>query len=231
MGKIEKKVEGLVKKHRSIEHILNLLKAASSFNPVAGSIASLITDYIPNQRQIRLEGFIKQLASDLEQFKGEVNDEYIKTQEFAFIFEKCFKGAMENYQQEKIQAFRAVLINSVGSKNTNQNEKEFFLSMIDRLSVIHLRVLFFLANPHQYLDDNSIPRTNVQGSFSQFFRQVMPDVQLDHIKIVFQDLFSIGFINTDKGIFGTITASSGYDLLGDRLTPSGRSFIKFISIS
>jgi hypothetical protein len=230
MEKNKKKVEASVSKRGSVEHLISLLKAGSSFNPVAGAIVSLITDYIPNQRQIKLEDFTKKLASDLEQFKDEINDEYIKTEEFAFIFEKCFKGAIENYQHEKIQAFRAVLVNSLRSTHLNQNEKEFFLSMIDRFSVIHMRVLYFMANPHQYLDDRSIPRTNVQGSFSQFFPRVMPDVQLDHVKIVFQDLFTLGFTNTDKGIFGTMTASSGYDLLGDRLTPLGRSFIKYISL-
>lgn len=212
------------------EHVISVFKAAASFNPYTGALATLISDYIPNQRQIKLEEFAKSVAEDLSKFKGEVNDDYIKTDEFAFIFEKCFKGAMDNYQTEKINAFRAVLINSLRKKQLTQNEKEFFLSLIDRLSLIHIRVLWFMAQPHKYLDDRSIPNTNVEGSFNQFFPRVMPDVSLDFVKLVFQDLYGYGFINTDKSIIGTMTATGGYDLLANRVTKTGNSFIDFISL-
>jgi hypothetical protein len=39
------------------EHILNILKAGLSAAPFAGSIASLLTDYIPSSRARRLEEF------------------------------------------------------------------------------------------------------------------------------------------------------------------------------
>jgi hypothetical protein len=212
------------------ENIINIFKAAASMNPYSGAIASLISDYIPNQKHLRLEEFAQKIAQDLESFKNEVNDDYIKTNEFAFIFEKCFKGAMENYQTEKVEAFRAVLINSLRNKSVSQNEKEFFLNLIDRLSLTHIRILWFMANPHQYLDDRKIPRTNVEGSFGHFFPRVMPDIALDHIKLAFQDLYNYGFINTDKSVFGTMTSSSGYDLIASRVTKSGSAFIDFISL-
>jgi hypothetical protein len=226
----ESKIEKYLRNSGTAEHIINIFKAAASLNPASGAIASLISDYIPNQRQLKLEDFTKSVADDLNRFKDEVNEDYIKTDEFAFIFEKCFKGAMENYQTEKIAAFKAVLINSLRKNQLTQNEKEFFLSLIDRLSLVHIRVLWFMAQPHEYLDSRGIPRTNVEGSFSQFFPRVMPDVSLDLIKLAFQDLNSYGFINTDKSIFGTMTASGGYDLLGHRVTKTGDAFIDFISL-
>jgi hypothetical protein len=224
------KIEKYLRSSGTAEHIINIFKAAATLNPISGALATLISDYIPSQRQIKLEDFAKSVASDLEKFKNEVNDDYLKTDEFAFIFEKCFKGAMDNYQTEKINAFKAVLINSLRKNQLTQNEKEFFLSLIDRLSLIHIRVLWFMAQPHKYLDDRGIPRTNVEGSFSQFFPRVMPDVSLDFVKLVFQDLYGYGFINSDKSVFGGMTATGGYDLLGHRVTKTGDSFIDFISL-
>lgn len=212
------------------EHIVNLFKAGASLDPVLGTIASLISDYLPKQREKKLVDFAVTIAEDLKRFKTRVNGEFITTDEFAFIFEKCFKGAVENYQTEKIQAFRAILVNSVTGSELSQNEKEFFLSLVDRLSVIHIRMLWFMAQPHQYLQARSIPTTNVQGSFSQFFPRVFPDASIEFIKLIIQDLYGYGFINTDKSIFGTMTATGGFDLLGNRVTKTGDEFINFITL-
>jgi hypothetical protein len=227
---IEKSIDDQVRKHPSIERFVSLLKAGGNLHPVVGSIVSLVTDYIPSQRQVRFEDFTKAIAADLERFKDEINDDYINTDEFAFIFEKCFKGAVENYQKEKFDAFRAVFINSLCAKNINQNEKEFFLSMIDRLSVTHIRVLSFIADPHRYLEDRGISASIVQGSYGQFFPKVISDIKLNLIKVIVQDMYTLGLITINEGSFGTMTVSSGFELLTDRLTPAGKSFVGFISL-
>jgi len=68
---------------------------------------------------------------------------------------------------------------------------------------------------------------SIQGGFSQFFPRAIPGVGVDVIKSAFGDLYQYGFINTDKSIFHTMTAGYGLDLLGNRVTELGRSFIEF----
>jgi hypothetical protein len=225
------KLENKLKDLKYPEHVINGFKAILGTIPFTGGIASLISDYIPSQRQLRLEEFVESVANDLITFKDSVNENYIQTDEFAFMFEKCFKGAVENYQKEKIVAFKAVLINSLIDFETTQTEKEYYLTLVDNLSLLHIQVLTFMASPHEYLKFKGLDESVVSGGFRDFFPKIIPNVDIDIIKLSFKDLFNYGFLNIESSIFNTMTSSSGWSLLSDRVTPNGRKFIAFISLN
>ncbi|HAH25511.1 MAG TPA: hypothetical protein DCL77_17435 [Prolixibacteraceae bacterium] len=225
------RIENQLKKSEVTEHVINILKATLSTVPFTGGLASLISDYIPTQRQIRLEEFAENIANDLLTLKDEINESYIKTDEFAFIFEKCFKGAVENYQKEKIIAFKAILINSLRDFDITQTEKEYYLNLVENLSTLHIQVLSFMAFPREFLKINGLPESCINGGFNEFFSIVIPNVSLETMKIAFKDLYDYGFLNTNNTIFSTMTASQGWSLLGDRVTKNGRKFIDFITLN
>ena len=212
-----------------VEHVLNLIKAGLATAPFCGGIASLMTDYIPNTKQARMEEFSKRIAADLEALQDKVDENVILTDNFAYTFEQCFRGAAENYQKEKLDAFRGILINSALGSDLLEDEKEYFLSLVNTLSVIHIRVLKFTALPTQYLEENGIPPESISGGFSQFFPLAIPGVNVEVIKSAFGDLYQHGFLSTDKSIFHTMTSGQGLDLLGDgsRVTEFGKRFISF----
>lgn len=212
------------------EHLINVFKAAAATAPFCGGIASLMSDYIPSSRSKRLEEFAKQIAEDFERLQHKINEDLIKTDEFAFIFERCFRGASENYQKEKLEAFRAILINSAMDINATEQEKEYFLNLVNSLTVLHIRILRFLSNPIDYLNVNGIPQENIQGGFSQFFPVAIPRVSLEVIKSAFNDLYQYGLINTDKSIFSTMTMSQGLQFLGNYSVEMGKKFIEFCTI-
>lgn len=225
------KIETQLRKSGTAEHIINIFKAVLSTTPFTGGLSSLMSDYIPSQRQLRLEEFAQNLANDIKNLKTEINEKYILTDEFAFIFEKCFKGAVENYQKEKIIAFKAILINSLTDFNVSQNEKEYYLNLVESLSLLHIQILTFMSSPREYLRFKQIDESKIQGGFNDFFPIVIDDVTLDIIKLGFKDLYNYGFLNTDSNIFSTMTSSQGWALLGDRVTKNGRKFINFITLT
>lgn len=209
------------------DHVLNLMKAAMASAPFCGGIASLMTDYIPSARWKRLEDFAVDVASDLERLQERVDAEFIRTDEFAFVFEQCFRGAAESYQQEKLTALRGVLVNSSIVKDIPQLEKEYYLNVLGRLTPLHMRILSFLANPTAYLLANGIESSAVHGSLAQVFQTVLPGTGVDVVKCAFQDLYDQGLLNTESSIFSVMTASQGLDLVGNRLTDVGREFVSF----
>jgi len=225
--------KSLVKKVRRVasnnpgEHILNVLKAGLATAPFCGGIASLMSHYIPSSKMRRLEEFAEQLARDLNELKDQVNQSKILSDEFAFIFEKCFRGVAENYQAEKLESFRAILLNTAIGSNLSEDEKEFFLNLVTNLSVLHIRILKFMTEPVSYLAAHEISPTRIQGGFSDFFPVAIPGVDLEVIKSAFGDLHQYGFINTDKSIFATMTSSQGLHLLGNRVTQMGKRFVDF----
>lgn len=212
------------------EHILNIVKAALATAPFCGGIASLMSDYIPGRRFARVEEFAGQIASDLNRLQDRVDQDRIQTEEYAFLFERCFRSAADFPQPDKREAFRAILLNSVLPTDLTQDQREFFLNTVERLSAVHLRILRFMGGPRAYLSAMDIAEDRIGGGFSTFFPVALPGVPLDVIRAAFADLHSLGFINTDPSIFGTMTAGQGLQLLGDRLTPLGRAFVRFCTV-
>ncbi len=212
---------------RSAEHILNVLKAGLATTPFCGGIASLISDYIPSGKQRRLEEFAKQIANDLTELQDRVDEAQILSDQFAFLFEKCFRGVAENYQFEKLDAFRGILLNAALGTDLSEEEEEYFLNLVNTLSVLHIRILRFMTDPPTYLKVNDIPPESIQGGFSDFFPVAIPGIDLEVIKSAFDDLYQYGLINTDKHIFATMTSAQGLSLLGNRVTEMGRKFIEF----
>lgn len=206
---------------------MNVLKAGLATAPFCSGIASLLTDYIPSGKQRRLEHFAEQLATDLVVLKDRVDENRILTDEFAFLFEKCFRGVAENYQEEKLEAFRAILVNAAVGVNLSEEEKEYFLGLVNALSVLHIRMLRFMAEPLSYLQANGIGPDRIGGGFSEFFPIVLPGVSLEVIKSAFGDLYQYGLISTDKSIFTTMTSGQGLNLLGNRISELGGRFIGF----
>ncbi len=212
------------------EHLLNIFKAAAATAPYCGGIASLMTDYIPSAKFKRLEAFTKQLTEDIKHLENKLDTKYIKTDEFAFVFERCFRGAAENYQKEKLDAFRGILLNSAIRKDASEDEKEYFINLVNSLSALHIRILKFICNPLEYISENNIHREKIQGGFSDFMPIAIPGVELEVIKSAFQDLYQYGLINTDKSIFNTMTSSQGLHLLGNRGATFGNKFIEFCTV-
>lgn len=212
---------------RPREHLLNIVKAALSTAPFGGGIASLMTDYIPSMKEKRLKEFVQEIAADLKRLENHIDEKTIQTDEFAFVLERCFRGAAENYQLEKLQAFRGILMNSVIGSDVGSDEQEYYLNLVERLSALHLRILAFSSNPKSYLLANQITEEQIRGGLSTFMPVAIPGVGIEAIKSAFGDLYQLGFLNTDKSIFNTITASQGLDLLGDRLTEAGHRFAAF----
>ena len=212
------------------EHILNILKAGLSAAPFAGAIASLMTDYIPSSKTRRLEEFAEQIAKDLLRLQASVNAEYLKTDNFAFIFEQSFRAVAEYPQKEKLEAFRGILVNSATIKDYHEEEKEYFLNLAINLSILHIRILKFMAIPEKYLEEEGISKEKIAGGFSQFFPIAIPGVSLEVIRSAFGELNRYGFTNTPESIFGTMTAGQGLDLLRGHVTELGNRFIKFCTV-
>lgn len=222
-----KKAEKIATSSDVAETIVNIFKAILSSTPFCGGLASLITDYIPSRRIKRLEEFAEKIATDLSAVAERVDKERFQTDDFAFVFEQCFRGVAENPQKEKIDAFRGILINSAIDNDLNQEEREFFLNLVNTLSVLHIRILKFMVDPLKYLEEVNISPSRIQGGFAQFFPVAIPGIQLDVIKSAFEDLYRYALITTDKSIFGTMTAGKGLELLDNRVSQLGRRFIQF----
>ena len=120
-------------------------------------------------------------------------------------------------------------MNSLVGTEVEDDEREYFIGLVNSYSTLHIRLLQFMADPVDYLLANEISPADIRGGFSTFFPVAIPGVHLEVIESAFGDLYQHGMIGTDKSMFHTTTAGQGLELLGDRLTPYGRRFVDFIT--
>lgn len=213
-------------------HIVNVVKAAISGIPIiGGSINSLVNDYIPNKKLKRLLDFTKQLSENIERFKDEIDEEFVKTDEFAYLFEQTYKLVLENYQKEKLDSLLALLVNSLRGQDLKADTTEYYLKKIETLSPLHLGLLRFLSFPVDCFAELGIKPEDIKDhDFSRTLQAYFRDVPLDVLKGVFGDLYQMGFTNTDRSIFGTLTAGSGVDIISGRVSSLGKDFMKFCTL-
>jgi len=211
------------------EHIVNIFKAILATFPFTGGIASLITDYIPNNKQKRLIEFTKQVAEDFQKIKDKINEGALLNESYAYIFETSFRKAAENYQKIKLEAFRAIIINSAIISDLKDSEKEYFLNLANNLTPLHITILKFLSNPEDYLIEMNIPKKNIRGSFEDF-SIIIPNISIDVIKIAFNELFNLGLLKDSSGIFNVLSTTMGFDLFKNKVTDVGMRFIDFIKL-
>lgn len=228
---IIKKFEKGIENSKSGEIIRNVFSSLLCLSIVGSPIATLINSFIPSRRFLRLESFVKELAKEYEKIEERIDLEYLSSDEYAFLFEHCIMSASENYQQAKLDAFKAILVNSVISGHEIQEQKEFYLNLTNQLTTIHLKILRFCYNTEEYVEINGLTRQEITGNIESSLKIIFNDYDFGTIKMTINDLYKFGLIDMDTSKLRTMTVSQGLDIIGNqRTTESGNKYIDFITI-
>lgn len=228
-------------KQTAADHIVNVIKAAISIYPYGGGlVASLLGDYIPKSRERKNAEFLERLSEDFENFKSRVDENYVKSAGFEFLLIRAWRAAIEHYQQEKIDGFRAILINSVIRKPASEEEKELFVTILDSLTGFHFELLKVLQNPVRWNKANGerVKRSLRPISTRQILQECFPEWKDDYIFIVVNDLYirklvelrpeGLDWVQTDR--LSLIQPENGIERLKGSLTPFGSRFIDFVTL-
>lgn len=196
------------------DHVKNLISAGLNMIPGAGgALASLFDSYIPKQKEKRLVEFVQSLAVEIDKVKDQIQEDVINTDNFAFIFERTFRGAIESYQKEKIDLYKAIFINSLTDKlSLKDEEKEIFLNLANDLTVRHIKIMNVLKN-------------NSSGELTQVVKTSFPDYDKDSIFYIMDDLRNKGLVH-EKGAIYDSSLSNNFN----QLSEMGNRFVDFITL-
>ena len=217
------------------DHVHNVVTAGLNAVPfVGGSLASLIDDYIPKRKEERLREFLRDLAEDVQQIQDRLDEsskDHVRTDEFAYLIEKSFRGAMESYQKEKIEAYRAILVNSLLPNAPDEDRKLFFVSLVDALTPLHFRIMRILRDPEGY-DAATGNRVGAGGGLStsrkEILQKLMPEYEADLLEATWRDLNVRGVVTTDS--LGGMITDRGISQMARLLTPVGKQFVGFVTL-
>lgn len=211
------------------DHVANIIKAALNAVPIlGGSVASLIDDYIPESRQKRIEEFSKGLAEEMERLAGSLDESYVKTDEFAYLFTRVYQDVSRDYQQEKLDAYRNILVNAL-RVDVDASVQERYLALVEQLTPMHLRVLSaFVSDARNHAQMAKEPN-RMSGSLDQTLKWLLPELSSGQIESCIFDLDQMGITNRVTNALKTMMTDHGSRQLEGRVTPFGRGFLQFIS--
>ncbi len=215
------------------DHGRNAIIAALSGIPVIGGpVSSLASEYIPNWKEERILNFIKELSEKLGGMEDIIDKEYIKTEEFAFLFEKTFLGVINNYQKEKLDAYKAILINSCIKTGFDTPEKEYFLFLVERLNVVHILILSLFWNIESFEIKYGVRTPEGIGTLKNTIMTLLEpfDFEKDLVSSAIRDLDNMGLLKGVHDALSTVMTASGATELKGRMSQFGKRFCEFVTL-
>jgi hypothetical protein len=198
--------------------------------PLVGGVLGGIAQAVVSRRQSqRLEEFLRELTADLHESKARINREFVKTADFQNLAEDVISRAADSRQQERLDAMRAVFLNTVLSEHPQYNEAMEIDELVNTWQPRHLVLLKILADPRAA--DQQMGRVVGNGggiatSINQILRRLLPDWNDEQIERTWEELRAAA-LHTTPGTKAMIT-DRGIEQLEGRLTPYGQKVAAYI---
>jgi hypothetical protein len=210
-----------------------LTKAGLSAIPVVGGPAAelfsaIIVPPLAKRRDEWIESVVEGLKALEERVNGFEIEALSQNETFITTVMHASQAAIRNHQKEKREALRNAVLNSASSNDLEEDLQLMFLNFADTLTPLHLRILKFLNDPHEWCQRNEIACPDLtMGSISSILELALPELEgrRELYDQVVKDLFSRGLIGTDS--LHSIMSSAG--IFAPRTTDMGKRFIDFVT--
>lgn len=213
------------------DHVRAIGVAAVSAIPIIGGpLATLIQEYVPATMQKRQATILKTLSDELKRLESRINDEKFRSEAFNLTFIKTAKLMLVEQNEEKLEAFKAIILNDAITSEENF-EKEFFVAITNSLTGNHIRVLKILENPEKFVNNDSELSKRFEniymGGLGSLLELPMRPLVRGHLEAILDDLHQKGLCSIGRNGYAITTTKSG--ILQKKTTDIGERYIKFIT--
>ncbi|MHC2994915.1 MAG: hypothetical protein IBV53_05385 [Candidatus Atribacteria bacterium] len=192
-------------------------------------MSGIANEVIAKRQNRRLNNFLVSLAKKLKGVSEKINRDFISKEEFQDLTEDIFSKAAETKQKEKLEAMKAIFLNTVLSDKPNYNEAAEMAVLVERWQPRHIILIKILSNPIE-ADEQMGRVVGNGGGFStsilQILKLLLPTWDKEQIERTWQELLDVRIHKTD-GVRTTIT-DSGIHQLENRLTDYGIKVVRYI---
>jgi hypothetical protein len=212
------------------EAALEIVAIALEAVPYVGGILSSTASYFLNiRRNRRLNEFLADLAEDLQSVKDQINREFAKSEEFQDLTEDILSKAAETRQQEKLDALRAIFLNTVLSDHPDYGATAEIADLVYNWQPRHIVLLKILNNP--LAADEQMGSVVGHGgglitSIGQILGKLLPEWEEDQIDRTWQDLYDRQIHRTPGT--RTMITDQGIRQLDGRLTDFGQTVASYL---
>lgn len=210
------------------DHLKNISIAALSAIPITGGPISVLFDkYIPEHIGQKRNKLLQQINEELSFIEQNNTDFDIQNERFISIFTKCMKKAMEEFEKEKIEAFKNIILNYSIHQDMAFDETTLFINWIQEFTVDQIKLIRSIDR------HDSIAYQDVKsGDLYQLLKVLHPDAPLDYLMIIGQDLISKKIVMHHNSIFSRELRKQ-QKIVGTNqiwhLSYLGKRFVEFIT--
>lgn len=218
-------------------------KTLVSYIPIVGNAITNIWNEFESaqlQRKIeRLESLITGLCIDLKRLETRINKEYINKQDCADILEKAAYAVAIERLEEKREAYKNILLNSIVSDKADFDRTEKYMQLLSQMTRIDIILVKTFHNPQEINKQRGNP---IKNPFIDENGNRLPAYQRDYLlhdilygllKLDKEDIAdSIDFLYQNRLInkdsYKLSTNGHPIHTLDGMLTEKGKGFVDFI---
>jgi len=158
------------------EAVLDVVAFVGSTVPwIGGPVSNVLSGMSFGRKLGRVREVLGGLANDLGEFKSEVSEKYVKTEEFEDLLEQTLKRVGEERNEEKRHLYKAFLTDAIESPGKSYDEQLRLLRTFEEIVPDHLRVLKALSQEPK-------PNPGMMSSPIQTLRERLPEFEEQRIE-------------------------------------------------
>jgi hypothetical protein len=214
-------VKSAAESNPAIQGFFSVFKAGLSEIPGGGAFVYLIDEGIAAHKNARLERFLNEIVEKIISQQAEIDKNRVNTEHYAYMFEQCIRGVSQHPQQEKIDCYKAIIINAAKPTAESDDQQDYFLNLVNSLSVVHIRLIAALNKAGKIPQGGNTPETG------RTLRSEMGDIDGDILMSAAAELYQLQFTRTQAE---SMPFSADLSRVSQRLSPIARKFIEFCTL-
>lgn len=187
---------------------------------IGGPVSNVLSGMSFGRKLGRVREVLGALANDLERFKSEASEKYVKTEEFEDLLEQTLKRVGEERNEEKRLLYKAFLTDAIESPGESYDEQLRLLRTFEEIAPDHLRIL-------KALSQEPNPDPGMMGSPSQTLRERLPELQEQRIEELIAQLN--GMRVTNMGSLKVMMTGRGAADLRNSITDYGKRILSYVT--
>lgn len=174
------------------------------------------------------------MADSIKILESKFNQQEAKTIEYGLLLEHISKQVMQTPTEEKLKAYRAILLNTCLPSSPNELERAYFLDLLNRLQEVHVILLSLFRDQYSFGNAHSstLPMNMITSSLRQTISSYLKPLHIpdELIELAIHDLDTMGILPGLHQSLNTMMTASGAKELSSRLKDFGRRFADFIAL-
>lgn len=186
---------------------------------IGGPVSNVLGGVSAGRKLARVREVLSGIVTDLSNFKSEVSEKYVKTEDFEELLEQTLRRVADERNEEKREIYRAFLSNAIESPGEPFDDQIRFLRTLDEVQADHLRIIRALSQ---------VPssKPGPMGSPNQTLKKRLPDISEDRIAELIGQLNDMRVTNMTS--LKVMMTGHGAEDLRYSITPYGQRFLNYL---